>query len=355
MTEDRRVIEATEAQVKKLTKLYRSGLHADKRFIPIDKLDYDLWLILRSIAGLGASEISTALGKNPPYFKGTPLKVWKEKTGQIIEVTDTSRLRIGRSSERTTREEWEYLTGQKILDVKDKMFIPPEEDHLFANLDGIILPAGGDSYGILECKTTLSYTYESWLNKLPSYYFRQAMAELSVINKHPVFDYAEFGFVEFAIYLADRWEVERLRINIDKDFIEKQNKEATDWYKQYVDGVMPPPESVAEWARTEPMEDSIVEASPQAYKAYEELIKLKKHQKNVEEEREELEEVLKAEFKDSDTMIWQGELISTWKSQNRTTVDSKKLKQEEPKIYDKYSKTTPSRILRVKELTITEY
>ncbi len=355
MTEDKRTIEASEEQVQRLTRLYRKGLNPEKRFISIDKLSYDEWLILRSIAGIGASEISTALGKNPPYFIGTPLKVWKEKVGHLIEIIDTPKLRIGRNIEDTIRKEYIYLTGRTVTDTKDKMFIHPEFDELFANLDGVIEPAGGDKYGVLECKATTSYVYESWIAKLPPYYFRQAMAELNVADKHPAFNYAEFDYVDFAVYLIDRWEVAVIRINKDQEFIDKQNIEILNWHNDYVVANTPPPESVAEWARTDPMEDSYIEASSKCYGIYEELLKVKRQQKDIEEKRAELEDEIKAEMKDSESLIYSGEVIATWKQQQKTSIDSKKLKEKEPKIYEKYSKTSMSRVLRLKEITITEY
>lgn len=353
--ETERTVEATESQLRKLTKLYKEALAPNIRYIPINNLDYDSWLILRSIAGIGASEISTALGKNPPYFKGTPYRVWSEKSGNIIKIEDTPRLRMGRRQEPITRDEFVFLTGREVIVPKDKMFIHPIEDRLFCNLDGVIMPAGGEGYGILECKSTTSYTYESWLEKIPPYYFRQAQGELSVINKHPAFGGAEFNYVEFAVYLQDRWTVETLRIMRDDAFIEKQNFELVNWWNEFVDGNVPPPLGVSEYARLDPMEDSFITASAETFKNYEKLLEVKKHQAAVEEERAELEEKIKAEMKDNEVLLWEGEEIATWKQTKKTTVDSKKLKAEEPKIFKKYSKVTPSRTFRTKSFNVLEY
>lgn len=345
------VIEATEEQVARLTALYKKGLV--KRSIDISGLSEIEWLILRSIAGIGASEVGYALGLLSKWK--TPLKMWKEKVSQIIEHDDNAVLRFGRNAEEMIVKEYEYLSGRTIQRVKDTMFIHPEIDCLFANLDGIILPAGGDGYGVLECKSTTSYVYESWESLLPSYYYRQAMEELNVINKHPYFENAEFEYVDFATMILDKREVKILRLTRDEKFIEKQTIELVDWYDNYVIQNVPPPESVAEWAVTEPFEDSYIVATDEIAQKVDEVLALKKEIDKMDKQKEALEEEIKAFMENNETLSYNGESIATWKMQKKTTVDSKKLKAQEPETFEKFSKESSYRVFRPKEVKVTSY
>ena len=41
----------------------------------------------------------------------------------------------------------------------------------------------------------------------------------------------------------------------------------------------------------------------------------------------------------------------SWKTQSRTTLDSKRLKAEKPDIYEAYAKTSESRVFRVSQVS----
>ena len=45
-----------------------------------------------------------------------------------------------------------------------------------------------------------------------------------------------------------------------------------------------------------------------------------------------------------------GKTLATWKNQTRKAIDSTRIKKENPEIFEKYSKQTTSRVMRVKGL-----
>lgn len=352
-------VEATEEQTKLLLEMIEAG--RENGFIDISKLDYTMWLLLRSFTGLGASELATALNKVPAFISKTPLKVWKEKTGHIVEIIDNPMLRIGRNVEEAIVLEYEYLTGRKVMRVKDKMFLHQEHDFLFTDLDGIITPAGGDGFGVLECKSTISYVYNEWVSKLPSYYFRQAMGELSVMTDHPFLrgfydgKYSSCDYVDFATLILDKRVVEILRINRDGEFIQSQNQELSAWWNEYYMQNVPPPETAAEWAKSDVMEESFIESSPDGFKNYQELLSVQSSKKELETKEQELKDKLIEEIKDSESLVYSGEVIATYKQQIKKSIDTKKLKAEKPDIYNEYEKASSFRVLRPKKMQILEY
>ena len=352
MYEVEKIIEATEEQIIRLGNLYKKGVGGN-RTINIKGLSVEEWLILRSF-GIGSSEVSTSLGTNP-FPNSTPLGLWKQKVGHIIPVRDNSRLRIGRNVEEAIVLEYEAVTGMKVQRVKDLMFIHPEYDHLFSNLDGIIPPVSGDPYGNLECKSTTSYVYDTWLLKLPTYYFRQAMSEISVLDKHPYIGGAEVGFTDFATLILDKRTLEILRINKDGEFIEKQTHDLNKFWSNYVVANIPPEPSVMEYAVEEPMIDSYVTADDETYSKLQQVLRLSKEIKALEEKKDELADEVKLVIGNSESLLYNGDVIATWKSQQRSTIDSKKLKEKYPDAAEDCQKKSTVRVFRPKQLDILEY
>lgn len=357
MGEIKNYIEPKESQIKRLTKLYQSGLK-NGRVIPIGNLSNDEWLILRSIAGIGASECAATLGYVPGWFSTTPLSIWKAKVSHLIEIRDEPRLRLGKALEPIIIQEYQYLTGRKVINVKDKMFLHPELDFLFVDLDGLVEPAGGDNWSILETKATTSYTYDSWKLKLPSYYFRQCMAALAIMQNHPFFEKYENKIcdsVTFVTYIQDQWQVETLPIQMDIEFIKQQTAELIKFNEEYIVPNLPPPESASEWVVSTPMEDSYIEGSEQAYKFVQEYLDLNAKINVLEERKGEVKDEIIKEIKDNEILLYQGEQVCSYKQQSRTTVDSKRLKAEKPDVYNEFKKTTTSRVIRPKRLNVLEY
>jgi predicted phage-related endonuclease len=352
ITEITEEIQATEEEIIKLTALRDKGLK--KRIIDIKGLSVREWLILRSLTGVGCSEIATVLGKSP-FPNSTPLSVWKQKVSHIIQIKDNSRMRIGRNVEEAIVLEYEALTGLKVQRVKDFMFLHPEFDNLFANLDGIIPPVSGDPYGVLEAKSTVSYIYETWLLKLPTYYFRQAMGEISVLDGHPFIKGAEVGFVDFATLILDKRVVEILRINKDGEFIKQQTIDLNRFWNDFVVTNIAPDLSVMEYAVEEPMIDSYVTADDMTYNKLKEVLKLSKQIKALEEQKDELADEVKLVIADNESLLYDGSIVATWKSQHRSTIDSKKLKANYPEIAEECEKKSVVRVFRPKELDILQF
>lgn len=64
-------------------------------------------------------------------------------------------------------------------------------------------------------------------------------------------------------------------------------------------------------------------------------------------EKEVIEQTIMELMKENDIAFVKNRKI-TWKKISRTTFDSKLLKEEEPEIYEKYSKVTSSRIFKIR-------
>lgn len=77
---------------------------------------------------------------------------------------------------------------------------------------------------------------------------------------------------------------------------------------------------------------------------YDEIVKsidTLKSEKNV------IEHTIMSQMKQNDTAYIKDRII-TWKASSRATIDSNRLKEEQPEIYKKYCKISTSRIFKIK-------
>ena len=76
---------------------------------------------------------------------------------------------------------------------------------------------------------------------------------------------------------------------------------------------------------------------------YDEVVKL---YKNLEKDKKTIEQYIKLQMKEYE-IAYSGERKITWKTQERNTIDTTKLKQEHPEIVAQYMKTTTSRVFKI--------
>ena len=64
-------------------------------------------------------------------------------------------------------------------------------------------------------------------------------------------------------------------------------------------------------------------------------------------EKDRIEHTIMSLMKENDTAYIKDRIV-TWKKTTRSSLDTKRLKEEEPEIYSKYSKVSSSRIFKIK-------
>lgn len=113
---------------------------------------------------------------------------------------------------------------------------------------------------------------------------------------------------------------------------------------------MPPePANANDVFRLYPNDDgNTVEADTETLIVYNELKSLKQQEKEIKQQIEAHEELLKTKIGSHATMQIDGNAIFTWKAQSTNRFDSKAFKAAYPDLYQSFTKTTQSRILRLK-------
>lgn len=315
----------------------------------------------RRYTGLGGSEMASVLGIS--QYKSC-YELWQEKTGKIEPFAGNNATYWGAILEAVVAKEYAKKTGETVR-VTTKHYRSKKYPWLVGNLDRLINSNEYHKTKILECKTCTDDTakdseglkewgsgnvYAPGTRKVlktddcvPFNYLVQVQHYMFVTGYNEV-DLAVLFLRtrEFRIYTIKRND------DIIKSIIEKS---AEFWYDVLTDTEpeMTDADIVRKYDRKKPVEDPIecddlLLSLLQDYKFISEKIK------GDEDHRDRLKEKIKLIMGEHKNAVFNGKVVATYGSPSeKKTVNAKRLKEEEPDIYEKYLLVTPvARALRVK-------
>ncbi|KYD07674.1 YqaJ viral recombinase family nuclease [Saccharococcus caldoxylosilyticus] len=310
-------------------------------FANTNEMSHEEWLQART-RGIGGSDASVVLGLNK--YK-TPFELWLEKTGQVLpEDSQSEAAYFGTLLEDLVAKEFEKRSGKKVRK-RNAMFRHPEHEFILANIDRFIV---GEK-AILECKTASAFLAKEWEgNEIPEAYIVQVQHYLGVLGP-------EYKKGYFAVLIGGQkfiWkEIER-----DDELIEMIFQAEIDFWNNHVLANQPPAldgSSAAEqflaerFAKAE--EEKAIPLKAEFKDKIERYLELKKLIKELENEKDAIENQIKFELKDA-TYGFVGGYQAEWKQHKRNQVDSKKLKTEFPEIYAKVVKPVNYRKFAINQI-----
>lgn len=298
-------------------------------------LPHEKWIEYRR-TGIGGSDASTIVGLNP---YSSLYKLYADKKGLISATEDTEVMRQGRDFEEYVAKRFTEATGKKVRR-RNYMFQHDDYDYVLADIDREII---GENAG-LECKTTSVFNKSDFENgEIPLTYYVQMTHYMAVMG------YDRMYLAVLILSKGFYWFV----IERDEDEITALLQAESNFWNNYI---MPEKTPPIDGSRA--TEETIAEIYPDEG-AYEEKITLSNelmeqytHLKNLSDNINSQLNAVKNEIKTTLGDSIYGTCNNykvTWKSQNKTTVDSKKLKKEYFDIYQKVTKTSSSRVLRITE------
>lgn len=294
------------------------------------------WLQTRK-KGIGGSDVAALVGLNP--FKSV-LNVYLDKTSdEIREISDNEKMRVGRDLEDYVAKRFEEATGKKVR--RNNFTLQHDtKDFLIANVDREVV---GEN-AVLECKTTSSFNRKTWEEGIPPYY------ELQVLHYMLVGGY-EKGYI--AVLIGNEkfiWhEVKR-----DEEMIKHLEEIETKFWLDHVEkNVIPEPDGSDDYDNEiknkykYSNEESIDITGKN--EALERIDELKDMERDIQTKIKKLEQEIKLELGDNEVGLTDRFKV-TWKSSTRSSLDTKKLKEEQKEIYDNYLKTTETRTFRITKI-----
>lgn len=283
---------------------------------------------------IGASEAAAVLGRSR---WGTPLSVWAQKTGNIVEPPEETNVKAkdwGKRHEPTIIQWFEEETGKKVSHCQEQIF-HPDYDFLGATVDGLI----EDESAGFEAKTADRWKAREWEGeRIPEEYIIQAYHSMMVTGRRKWY---------IAVLIGGNDPHQKLVVWDQKIIDEIREREVSFW-KDFVEPeIMPMQVSWKDTSTLDAMfpvadETMVVDLDDDANKLIENLAALKQDYKNLEHQIETTENELKAKLGDAEAGRTSLYLVK-WKNIVSSRFDTKTFKSAHPQLADQFLKQITSR------------
>ena len=301
-----------------------------KRMLGTKGLPHEKWLSVRR-QGLTGTDAGAITGLNP-YVSA--FDVWEDKISEGITDYDNEAMRQGRDLEAYVAQRFTEETGLKVRNVN---FICQNDEHpiLLADFDRMVV---GENAG-LECKTVSPYSADRWSDgQIPPWYVMQVQHYLAVSGCDHWYIAALIFGKDFIIRRIDRdEELIKNLITIEERF----------WNENVLKKVMPEPDG------TKRCSEQIAEMYLNSNKektvelvGYKQILDRRTEIddliKKLEQEKEAIDQKIKMEMEDAAYAKADGYKVS-WISSETQRLDTKRLKEEAPDLYNQYCATSSYR------------
>ena len=306
-----------------------------RKMVSTKNMSREDWLALRK-QSIGGSDSGAVYGMND--WK-SPLEVYAEKKGMIQDKETNEAMRLGSDLEEYVAQRFAEATGKKVRRT-NFMYQHDDYDFITANIDREVV---GENAG-LECKTMSPFSkYNVAEGEIPAQYYCQCQHYMAVMGY-------EYMYIAILVYgRGFYWH----KIDRNNDFIADLIHDEIDFWQNNVMAGVPPEADGSESALNTLYEMYPYDNGAETYIDREEDIRRYREVsqliKKLEGDRDELKASICSQLKECSAGSSENFMV-TWKSQKKTSVDSKLLQAEYPEVYDKVKKTTEFRVMRVKEL-----
>ena len=294
----------------------------------------EAWLRLRK-TGIGGSDAGAICGLNP---YSSPMKVYQEKTTEEVPETDNESMRQGRDLEDYVARRFMEATGLKVRR-SHQMYRSEEHPFMLANVDRLIV---GQEAG-LECKTASVYNADKWKNgQIPPHYLVQCLHYMAVTGKRTWYIAVVILGNDFQYHKID-WNEEVIQklVAVEQVF----------WMQHVLPGIMPEPDGskisdkvLAKYYHTADKGSEIrLVGFDEKLRRREELIG---QIDTLKQEKTQIEQEIKLYLKNNERAFSDQYRIS-WKNVDKPILDEKRIREEEPWIYQKFTKISHYRQFQV--------
>ena len=304
--------------------------------IPIGNLDRREWLELRK-TGIGGSDAGAICGLNP---YSSPMCVYRDKTCETEEEQENNEsIRQGHDLEEYVAQRFTEATGFKVRK-SNFMYRSVEHPFMIADVDRLVV---GEDAG-LECKTASAYNADKWKDEdIPLHYIMQCYHYMAVTGKRTWYIAAVILGQQFT-YRKLEWDDALVSSLIEA--------ERYFWMEHVEKGIMPDPDGskacdavLEQYFHTSRKESSIElvgfdERLDRREQILSQIAELEKEQKQIEQE-------VKLYMKENESAFSDNYRIS-WSSIETTRLDTKRIKEEKPELYQDYAKVSSSRRFQIK-------
>jgi putative phage-type endonuclease len=309
----------------------------------IDDPGYAAWVAGRKDY-IGASEVAAVLGISP---WDSPLDVWGVKLGHWAPKESTLPMELGHWVEEFIARRWVGRAGEFISKAANLTIELDGYPHIRATPDRVI-EDGERAVGLVECKNVTWRLSHHWADGPPIYVQAQCQVQLAA---SPAADR-----VDVVAMIDD--EIRQYTVERDQKTIDTIVEQVDAWWQKHiVGGERPDPDSgppdkvAAALSRMHtPAGVSPVFVPYEIEEAVFELGRLKALAKDIDADITKAENRVKDAIGDTHTDAMRPgseKPIATWRPQDDTRVNTKRLREEYPDVADAVTETTTRTVFRV--------
>ena len=302
----------------------------------VNDLNREEWLKIRK-AYIGGSDAAAAVGLNPWR---SPLSVYMDKTTDEIKSIDNLHMKLGRYLEDTVVRLFEEETGKKTRR-NNQMMVDNNYPFMLADIDREVV---GEN-AILECKTTSSWNRDQWQDgQAPVQYEIQCHHYMAVTGAEKCYLACLIGLQDFVIREIDR----------DEETIRLLRQYEGDFWKQVKSGELPDPDGSKDYSealkeRYQGRDNDSIDLRDLEEVDMNYYFDLDKSIKGLQMQQEMMKQKIQKAMGEHQGAVLKGAKV-TWKPYVTSRFDGKKFKNDEPELYEQYSKQSESRRFVIKQV-----
>lgn len=294
------------------------------------------WLELRRNS-IGGSDAAASCGQSP--WK-SQLALYCDKMGLIPDKETNESMRRGTYLEEYVAQRFTEETGKKVRR-DNSMWRDDEFPFLTANVDRVVI---GENAG-LECKTMNDYSatdFDFESGEIPIQYYYQVQHYMMVMGW-------QYMYIAFSTNFKFVW----LKIDRNDTFIDTMRMQEVDfWYNNIVKHIRP--EADGSDSSMEVLEDLYPEEYKDSVVAFDfdnlgaKYMYLNEEAKRIKEEKDEIKAKICDRLENAEEGL-SSNYTATWKTQKKTSFDTKRFQADYPDLYSQYTSTSSSRVFRLKQ------
>jgi len=310
-----------------------------KLIMSVDEMSKDQkkWLELRT-QGIGGSDVAAVMGMSK--WK-SPIEVWAEKTGQVVDhepdEAKEERFHFGHVLEAIVANEFEERTGLKLR--KQGLIRSTQYEWALADVDRMIV---GKPW-LLECKTADSWRAEEYEgDNIPVQYYLQIQWYLFVTGCEKAYIAILFGGNHFMYKEVPRNDEDiNAMVTACKDF----------WENNVATKTPPPADSSEMYSsylsqNTKYQDNAVLDMPSDMELKVKDILALEEQIRVLKEQVDLKKNQIREQMIDYCSAVSSIYRVS-YRTQNRTMIDSAMLKKDYPEVYKNVSGTKSYRSLRI--------
>jgi putative phage-type endonuclease len=282
---------------------------------------------------IGSTEVAGILGLDQ---YNSPYDIWERKTQDVPEKEMNDVMLFGKLLEPVIIGVIEQRENIKVVN-NNKYYWDPEYPFMGTHPDG-----EHEYQGELcnnEVKTVASWAYKNWESDIPLEYYCQIQYTLDITKRKSCL---------FTVFEMDARKIHNRIVTYDPEFAAKQKGFIINFWNENVIKNIPPDYTVEDYKKMVDIYDNYREVEADVIHKIKTIRELEDKAEEMNVQVEKIKDEIKMLIGQNEGIRFGIDILATWKAQSKTTIDSKKLLDIAPSVYEECKKVSEFRVLRLK-------